>query len=783
MDTMKFYNVTAVPTISSAEGTYYVKDANGYVQEYLVTGGLVKYIGGYPMQDKGTDLEKPMSQKAVTDELNAKVSKDTQINVGAGLTGGGTLEQDINLDIVSANDGITVNADNIQLNTQDVLNGTSTTKPLSAKQGAELNNRINMYGTAGGTAQAITLAVSASITLSAGMRFTFKPIANNTATNPTININNLGAKTILRGINAAASDALIANDIVQNIDAILEYDGTNFRLLNPQTGGIAQTTGADTDKVMSQKAVTDELNAIATHTSDTSNPHSVTKAQVGLGSVDNTSDANKPISTAQAAAIKTVQDDVTSHKNNTSNPHSVTKAQVGLGNVDNTSDLAKPISTATQAALDSINSQLLQSKYNLAYGVEWDTTVASPVLTRIGNSLLHKQLPIQSGLRGCVCKGSQIVYFLDANDWSKKADGTASVLDGTDGTVRVYVPEFWGKSEIDGNKRRVWISTTDLGGWTHIPAMVIDAYKCTVDTTVTDTPKAVSVINTSAAFRGGGNRTDYDTYLTTDVFRADLGKPRTNISRAQMRTYARNAGSELLCYEYYKWIMYWLFVIEYATFNSQATYNAALTSDGYHQGGLGAGISNMSDWDKYNASYPITPCGYGNSLGNFTGIKEIPTLAYTGTDSANYTRPSMYIARYRGFENPFGDIWTNLEGIVLKRSAANASSIVYTTTESANFDDLLTNKLQAGTEIASDGYTTKFDLGSNAEIIPSAVGGSLTTYICDYHWCSAANTYPRALLVGGIAISGTSVGLGCFNSAYGVSISGTYIGFRTMNLI
>ena len=270
MATMKFYNVTAVPTISSAEGTYYVKDANGYVQEYLVTGGLVKYIGGYPMQDKGTDVEKPMSQKATTDELNAKVSKATLINAGAGLTGGGTLEQDRTLDIVSANDGITVNADNIQLNTQNVLNGTSTTKPLSAKQGTELNNRINMYGTAGGTAQAITLAVSASITLSAGMRFTFKPIANNTATSPTININNLGAKTILRGINASASAALIANDIVQNIDAILEYDGTNFRLLNPQSGGIVQTTGANTDKVMSQKAVTDDLTQVRSDLSSVS---------------------------------------------------------------------------------------------------------------------------------------------------------------------------------------------------------------------------------------------------------------------------------------------------------------------------------------------------------------------------------------------------------------------------------------------------------------------------------------------------------------------------------
>ena len=313
--------------------------------------------------------------------------------------------------------------------------------------------------------------------------------------------------------------------------------------------------------------------------------------------------------------------------------------------------------------------------------------------------------------------------------------------------------------------------------------MVIDAYKCTVDTTVADTPKAVSVINTSAEFRGGGNRTDYDTYLSTDVFRTDLGKPRTAITRAQMRTYARNAGSELLCYEYYKWIMYWLFVIEYATFNSQATYNAALTSDGYHQGGLGAGISNMSNWDKYNAYYPITPCGYGNSLGNFTGIKEIPTLAYTGTDSANYTRPSMYIARYRGFENPFGDIWTNLEGIVLKRSVANASSIVYTTTESANFDDLLTNKLQAGTEIASDGYTTKFDLGSNAEIIPSAVGGNESTYMCDYHQCNAGSTDSRTLWVGGDANDGAGSGLGGFGSSVGVGLCDAGAGFRTMNLI
>lgn len=97
---------------------------------------------------------------------------------------------------------------------------------------------------------------------------------------------------------------------------------------------------------------------IAAHKADTNNPHNVTKAQVGLGNVNNTSDEDKPVSTAQATAINAVQDDLTGHKGNKSNPHDVTKAQVGLGNVDNTSDADKPVSTATQNAIDSVNSAL-----------------------------------------------------------------------------------------------------------------------------------------------------------------------------------------------------------------------------------------------------------------------------------------------------------------------------------------------------------------------------------------------------------------------------------------
>ena len=423
-----------------------------------------------------------------------------------------------------------------------------------------------------------------------------------------------------------------------------------------------------------------------------------------------------------------------------------------------------------------------------SYGVEWDSTVADPTLTRIGNPLLHKSLPVQSQYKGCVANGAKVNYYLDPNDWSKKADGTPSVLDGTDGTVRVHIPKFYGKSGVEGNKRWVRISTVKCDDtWVEIPEMLLDAYRSTVNQTGN---KAVSVVNTTAQFRGGGNRTANDTYLDTDAFRSDLGKPRTNISRANMRTYAANAGSEMLCYEYYKWIFYWAWVIEYATFNSQATYNAELTADGYHQGGLGPGITdwnnNANGWSGYNGTYPITPCGYCNDIGNFTGIKELVIPETVVDESTTVPTKTFKVPRWRGFDNPFGDIWTNLDGIILERTAANQPSSVYTTSNPSAFGDDNTAKGKmtvAGKEIASDGYTKDFDLGSKGEIIPSVVGGSATTYMCDYHWCNTASTSLRTLLVGGGDAYGGLAGLGAFNSHSGVGNVGSNVGFRTLNRI
>lgn len=418
----------------------------------------------------------------------------------------------------------------------------------------------------------------------------------------------------------------------------------------------------------------------------------------------------------------------------------------------------------------------------MSYGVEWDATVADPACTRIGNPLYHKQLPIQSQYKGCLVKNGVVNYYLDPNDWSRKADGTPSVLDGIDGDVMVHIPKFYGKSGSNGNKRWVRISTTKIdSSWVEIPEMFVSAYRITTYTD-SDKTKVASVVNTTENYRGGSNRSANDQYLDTDKFRTDLGKPRTSVSRSTMRTNANNSGQELLCYEYYKWIFYWAYVIEYANFNSQKEFNSELTSDGCHQGGLGSGVTNWdyNNWSRYNGANPITPCGYTNEFGNFSGVKQILIPQTQIDDSTTINEKTLYANRWRGFENPFGDIWTNLDGIVLKRDSANAESKVYTTSDSSKFGDDISVMNVVGVEVAKDGYIKEFDLRETGEIIPQLVGGSESTYKCDYHWCNAQSTDNRTLLVGGSADYGGLSGLGTFHSYNGVGSAFSSVGFRSL---
>ena len=138
------------------------------------------------------------------------------------------------------------------------------------------------------------------------------------------------------------------------------------------------------------------LDALSVHKANKTNPHNVTKAQVGLGNVDNTSDANKPISNAQATVNSSVSESMsnmnsvlTNHLADKTNPHNVTKAQVGLGNVDNTSDADKPISNPTKEALLTKQGTLSVSNgTTVQLALSNDVLSASYVMPTAGESTL-----------------------------------------------------------------------------------------------------------------------------------------------------------------------------------------------------------------------------------------------------------------------------------------------------------------------------------------------------------------------------------------------------------
>ena len=105
----------------------------------------------------------------------------------------------------------------------------------------------------------------------------------------------------------------------------------------------------------------------------------ITKSMVGLSNVDNTSDVNKPISSATQTALDTKAP--LASPTFTGTVSGITKSMVGLGNVDNTTDLNKPISTATQIALDGKEPTITAGTSNQYY--RGDKTFQSLVTTAV----------------------------------------------------------------------------------------------------------------------------------------------------------------------------------------------------------------------------------------------------------------------------------------------------------------------------------------------------------------------------------------------------------------
>lgn len=397
-----------------------------------------------------------------------------------------------------------------------------------------------------------------------------------------------------------------------------------------------------------------------------------------------------------------------------------------------------------------------------AYGVERDIAVSSPTCTRIGNMALHKSLPIQNRMRGVILNDNgDVVEYLDPKDW------TGQKRDGSRGQVMVEIPLHYRRFITDGSKQRVLISEFPLPGYHQVPKSYVSAYEASVQRS---TKTLCSVVNDSVDYRGGGNQAAYD-----GTYRSLLGRPATSISRTAFRAYARKrkAGStewNCMIYDIQK-TLYWLFVVEYATLNTQAAYNAELTAEGYKQGGLGAGVTtwDISAWNRWNRCDPFVPCGHTDSLGNGTGV-----VQYTIQDAKGADLKTFDVPRYHGIENPFGHIFQWTDGINVrisptKENGGDDLSKVFVCSDPDKFNDSnCTGYIHVGNEARNEGYVKEIIFGEGGEIIPSlCTGGGSTTFFCDFHYTYISRAEARSGgLFGGNASSGAYSGFAYAYSIY-----------------
>lgn len=413
--------------------------------------------------------------------------------------------------------------------------------------------------------------------------------------------------------------------------------------------------------------------------------------------------------------------------------------------------------------------------YDYYYGIEWDSTVSNPKPTRIGKMELHQSLPVQSLMRRCLLTDDGAVnYYLHANDSTKRDNGAAANLTGADGQYMVEMPDVYVRFETDGTKNRALISTQALPGFHLWRKDYISVVEATVQRS---TNKLAAVVSTDADYRGGNNDATRD-----GTYRTMLGMPATSISLTNFRTYARKRGStEWNCNVYQTHRkMWWLYAIEYANFNCQDTFNAALTEDGYRQGGLGAGVTTLNNtkWSNFNGYNPVIPCGTTNSLGNHSGV-------------VDYTMPSEYdtattvvgVPSYRGVENPFGHIWKWTDGCkaMIQSEASGGLSEFYVCDEPANFTSSGTANYQLrGVLSRQEGYVKTLILGEDGEIMPLKVGAGSTTYFCDYFYTSIpeGGVSERGVLFGGTANKGANAGFVCADTHDTATHAHAHIGSR-----
>lgn len=402
----------------------------------------------------------------------------------------------------------------------------------------------------------------------------------------------------------------------------------------------------------------------------------------------------------------------------------------------------------------------LEERY--AYGVEWDTASSSPDGVRVGNMQLHRELPVQSGMRGVVLDNNGGVYYYhEPTAWKM-------TFASKDYASMVEIPDHWYKLYIIGTKFRMMLSSIPLPGYKHISKFYIGSSEAQM---LRSLGLLMSDKTNSTDTRGGDNTSEWD-----NTYRSLLGCPVTNLTRDQFRQAARKRGSgwEMYTYNAHK-TLFWLFAVEYATLDSQKPFNAQKDANGFAQGGLGPGPTQMTDWTNFNKINPLIPCGYTNEFGNGSGEK-----AYVVKNASGGTHATLMANRYRGIENPFGHIWKCTDGANIQVTTGDAGlSILWTTDDPSNFSDTsYTGYNKKGNICRTNGYAKKMLLGEDGDIVATEIGGSSSTYWCDYYYTNTSANRMQVVLVGGYAGNGSGAGLARVDASNAPSDANRGVGSR-----
>lgn len=394
------------------------------------------------------------------------------------------------------------------------------------------------------------------------------------------------------------------------------------------------------------------------------------------------------------------------------------------------------------------------------YGVSWSETSSNPDCTRIGNMDMHRSLPIQSMMKPFAFQTQPIHkdQFVPLKENFTEAmyghvnNGEAGQVASTV-NVMIKIPEFWYVDDYTpGTKtHNLKICPHAKPGWHHHKEAYVSAYE-------------------AFNFNNKGRLISMKSVV-----------PTVNFTRTNGRTWARANGFDgeakwnLYTYEEHRAICH-LFLVEYATRNSQKAVNTALTPEGFRQGGLGSGCTTGTATINGAQTWSFIPTGSSDSLGSGSGEVTV-TIQQTDSSGSNTSTITRKCNRYRGIENPFGHIWKHTDDII---SIYEGGWRTYY--KSIKPDQFATNKNNSYKPLTSaavvTGYKTEIRVTPTCDFFAEAcTNGSETTYWCDYNWDNT-DTSEHCLLIGGNSDDGGKAGLFNLYSNNGVGHSDAGIGSR-----